>query len=83
MASSSLVRTSNDKVIAGVCGGLGRLFKIDPNIIRVVFVLAAIFFQGWVLYLILWLVLPDDTSGESGFTELKRLIGSNSSGSAS
>lgn len=79
--ATPLVRTSNDKVIAGVCGGVGRLLNIDPNIVRVVFVLAAIFFQGWVLYLILWLILPDETTRESGFTELRRLIGSTSSNS--
>lgn len=82
MASSALVRTSDNKVIAGVCGGLGRLLKIDPNIIRVVFVLGALFFQAWILYLVLWLVMPDDASGESGFTEFKRLIGSGSSGTS-
>lgn len=79
MASVPLVRTSSNKVIAGVCGGLGRLLKIDPNIIRVIFVIAGIFAQGWVVYLVLWLVLRDETSGESGFAELRRLIGSTTS----
>lgn len=79
MANSTFVRTSDNKVIAGVCGGLARLLKIDANIIRVVFVLAAIFFQVWWVYLVLWLIMPDETSGESGFTELKRLLGAGTS----
>lgn len=79
--ATKLVRTSSDRVIAGVCGGLGRMLNIDPNIIRVIFVLAAIFFQGWIAYLVLWLVLPAEDSGETGFTELRRLI--SGSGSAS
>ncbi|MFV0453211.1 MAG: PspC domain-containing protein [Propioniciclava sp.] len=79
--TSPLVRTHDDKVIAGVCGGIGHLTKIDPNIIRVIFVLAAIFFQGWVVYLVMWLILPDNQTGRSGFTDLRNLLASGSSSS--
>ncbi|MFV0405570.1 MAG: PspC domain-containing protein [Propioniciclava sp.] len=78
MASSSLVRTSNDKVIAGVCGGLSRLLNIDANIIRVVFVIAGVVLQVWWIYLVLWLLLPDDTTGSTGLIDLKRLLSSGS-----
>ena len=37
--SNRLYRSSTDKVLAGVCGGLGDYFNIDPTIIRVIYVL--------------------------------------------
>ena len=48
-----------DRKIAGVCGGLGEFFQIDPVIFRIIFVV--LMFLGGVgilLYLILWLVAP-------------------------
>ena len=53
------VRSSLDKKIAGVCGGLARYFDIDATLVRVVFVLLALFSGGGlILYIILWLVMP-------------------------
>lgn len=47
--------------VAGVAGGLARHFDIDPVIVRVAFVVLAIFGGGGILlYLALWLLLPDD-----------------------
>ena len=55
-----LVRSSMDKKLAGVCGGLARYFDIDATLVRVVFVLLALFSGGGVLlYIILWLVMPE------------------------
>lgn len=77
MPSTALVRSRSDKVIAGVCGGLARQFGIDANLLRVVFVLAAIFLQfGWVIYAALWLLLPYEDTGETGLDSLKRQFGS-------
>lgn len=73
MASTTLVRSRSDKVIAGVCGGLARQFGIDANILRVLFVLGAIFLQfGWLLYIALWLLLPYEDGGPTGFDTVKR-----------
>jgi phage shock protein C len=61
MSSEKLYRSSTNKVIAGVCGGLGDYFDIDPMIIRALFVLA--FFMsgsGVVLYLALWVIIPEN-----------------------
>lgn len=54
-----LFRDFNNKVFAGVCGGLGNYFDMDPVIWRVIFLLS-IFFGGLglITYLILWLVVP-------------------------
>lgn len=54
-----LVRSSLDKKLAGVCGGLARYFDIDATLVRVVFVLLTLFSGGGlILYIILWLVMP-------------------------
>ena len=75
---TTLTRSRSDKFLAGVCGGLAKQFGIDANLVRILFVLAAIFLQfGWVIYLILWLVLPYEDGGETGFDTVKRQFGSN------
>lgn len=54
-----LTRSNSDKVVAGVCGGLGQYFGIDPVIVRLIMV--ALVFAGGVsilIYPILWLVTP-------------------------
>jgi len=54
-----LYRKRNDKMLGGVCAGLGEYFHIDPTIVRIIFViLALIGFGGAILYLILWLIVP-------------------------
>lgn len=61
MVTQRLMRSSNDKVIAGVCGGLGQYFGIDAVLVRLLMV--ALVFAGGVsvlLYPILWLVMPQD-----------------------
>ena len=56
-----LLRSRSDKVIAGIAGGLGKYFNIDPLIIRILFVILALFGAGGVIvYLILWIAIPED-----------------------
>ena len=53
-----LVR-SNNKMVAGVCGGLGEYLGIDPTIVRILYVLMLLFAGfGLLLYVILWLIIP-------------------------
>jgi phage shock protein C len=56
-----LYRSRKDKMIAGVCGGLGEYFNVDPTIIRVLFVILLLpgGFPGFFPYLILWIVVPE------------------------
>lgn len=56
----TVYRNANDKVLGGVCSGLGHYFKLDPTLIRLLFVLFALgaFGTGLLVYIILWLVLP-------------------------
>lgn len=54
-----LYRSRKQKMIAGVCGGLGEHFGIDPTWIRLLFVL--MFFalgSALLIYVILWIIIP-------------------------
>lgn len=55
-----LVRTSNDQMIGGVCGGLARYFDVDPTLVRVVAVVALVLaFPATVVgYLLAWAIMP-------------------------
>ncbi len=58
-----LTRSSSDRVLAGVAGGLARHFELDPVLVRLAFVLLTIFAgSGVLLYVVLALVLPGDTA---------------------
>lgn len=54
-----LTRSETNKRIAGVCGGIAEYFDVDPVLVRVAFVLAALFGgPGLLIYVVLWIVLP-------------------------
>lgn len=56
-----LVRSTKDKTIAGVCGGLGHHFNLDPVIFRVAFIVSVFFGGlGLVAYLAMWLLVQED-----------------------
>ena len=64
MTSRKLYRSTQNKSIGGVCGGLGEYLDIDPTILRIIFVLAFLFAgTGPLLYIVLWLVIPMEPSG--------------------
>lgn len=55
-----LTRTQTDRMIAGVCGGLGHYFGVDPVIVRLIFVVLAITtFITPLIYPVLWLIMPE------------------------
>ena len=61
---ASLRRSARDRVVAGVAGGIGSYFGIDPVIVRIGFiVLTFMGGAGPFLYLVGWLALPRETSG--------------------
>ena len=77
--SDRLYRSNTDKVIGGVAGGLADYLNIDPVIVRILFVLLAIFGgSGVLIYIILWIVIPaqlysfgtSETSGEEVKVEI-------------
>lgn len=63
MAYRNLTRSAKNSKIAGVCGGLGIYLDIDPNVLRIIFVLLLLFgTTGFWIYLIMWIILPMDPS---------------------
>ncbi len=54
-----LFRSSREKMLGGVCGGLGEYFDVDPTIIRLGVVIAILGAGlGFFAYLIAWIVIP-------------------------
>lgn len=55
-----LYRSQTDRKVAGVCGGLAEYFNVDPTLIRVLFIVLAVCGgAGLVLYLAMWIVVPE------------------------
>jgi phage shock protein PspC (stress-responsive transcriptional regulator) len=60
MERKRLFRSTTDKKIGGVCGGLAEYFDIDPLLVRLLFIILVIVAGGGVLlYLILWIITPE------------------------
>ena len=64
MASSTqpLHRSVKNRMIAGVLGGLAEYFDLDPTLVRVAYVVISIVsvaFPGILVYLVLWMVVPE------------------------
>lgn len=57
-----LRRSRTDKMVAGVCGGLASYLGLDSTLVRIAYVLLSIFtmFAGLFVYLLLWLVMPNE-----------------------
>lgn len=55
-----LYRSGKDKILGGICGGFGEYFKIDPVIIRIIFVVGLFVSFGFMLlaYIIFWIIVP-------------------------
>jgi phage shock protein C len=76
-----LLRRGTDRVIAGVCSGLGRYLGIDPVLLRIAFVILALAGGGGVvLYIVGWILIPEEKPGEElgsvppSSTETLRLV---------
>ncbi|MBB6186843.1 MAG: PspC domain-containing protein [Rhodanobacter sp.] len=55
-----LYRSRNDRTLAGVCAGIAEYFGWDPTLVRVAWVLLTLLGgSGILLYLIMWLVMPE------------------------
>jgi phage shock protein PspC (stress-responsive transcriptional regulator) len=66
MPEDRTLRRSNDKMIAGVCGGLAEFFGWPADRFRIVYVVVSILsagFPGTLVYLVLWLAMPPPEEG--------------------
>lgn len=60
--AARLTRSTHDRVIAGVCGGIAEHFGWDPTLVRIGFILLSFLstlFPGILIYLVLWFVVPE------------------------
>ena len=58
--SAALVRPRN-RMIAGVCSGLGRRFGMSPNVVRLLFVLSCLLpGPQFIVYIVLWVMMPSE-----------------------
>ncbi len=60
MSSKTLYRPTDDRVLAGVCGGMARYFGLSSTLLRIVTLLLILFggLSLWV-YIILWIITPE------------------------
>ncbi|MEA4906077.1 MAG: PspC domain-containing protein [Chloroflexi bacterium] len=63
-----LYRSRKNYMVGGVCGGLGEYLNIDPNLVRIFFVLLMLEGIGVAVYFILWIIIPreDEVIGPEG-----------------
>lgn len=56
-----LVRSRDDRWLAGVCGGVAQYAGIDPNLVRLLAVVGAVFSGGtlFVAYVVAWILMPE------------------------
>lgn len=60
--ASRLTRSRDQRMIAGVCGGIAEHFGWDPSLVRIGYLLVSFLsagFPGLLIYIILWVVVPE------------------------
>ncbi len=72
--NDKVLKRSDDKVLAGVCGGLAEYFGWEPKKTRIGYVLLSVLsaaFPGTIVYLVLWLCMPDADERANGELDLE------------
>lgn len=62
MSNKRLMRSTNDRLLGGVCAGLAEYFDFDPVLVRIAYAFLTIFsaaFPGLLLYIVMWIVMPE------------------------
>ena len=57
-----LARSRKNRILAGVCGGIARWLGWDPTLVRILFVVVSVLsaaFPGILVYVILWILMPE------------------------
>lgn len=72
-----LARSTNDRILFGVCGGLGEYLDIDSTLIRLIFILIGFMGGGILIYLALAVIMPNGTEDKINNPALDRYNMSN------
>jgi phage shock protein PspC (stress-responsive transcriptional regulator) len=62
-----LYRSKKERILGGVCAGLGEHLDVDPTVIRLIWAVVTLisFGTGIIVYILAWIIIPeDDTGGE-------------------
>jgi phage shock protein C len=67
IGAKKLYRSRSNRMISGVCGGLGDFFGVDPTLIRLAYVFLSalvsfvgLLFVGPIIYIVLWIITPQE-----------------------
>jgi phage shock protein PspC (stress-responsive transcriptional regulator) len=62
MDNKRLSRSTSDRMVAGVAGGIAEYLSVDPVVVRILFAALALFGGGGIiLYLVCWLLMPEES----------------------
>lgn len=76
MNSKRITRSRSERMVAGVAGGLAAYFGVDPLFIRIAFVVLGLMNGfGALLYLVLWLIVPNEDSLATGSSTVQEAVG--------
>lgn len=64
-----LYRSRNDKMLGGVCGGVAEYFKVDPSIVRILWVVFTFSGMPLIAYIVAWIILPLQPLDEENLSE--------------
>lgn len=70
--TKKIYRSESDRMIAGICGGIGEYFDIDPTLVRIIFAFILLSGSGFILYIILWVVIPSQSQLKSKREDIKQ-----------
>jgi phage shock protein C len=62
-----LYRSKKERILGGVCGGLGEHLDVDPTVVRLVWAVIALLSlgTGLIIYLIAWIIIPEEGNPET------------------
>jgi phage shock protein C len=60
-----LYRSKNNRILGGVCAGLGEHLDVDPTVIRLIWAVVTLlsFGTGIIIYILAWIIIPEDDTG--------------------
>ena len=63
-----LYRSKNNRILGGVCAGLGEHLDVDPTVIRLIWAVVSVLSigTGIIIYTLAWIIIPEDDTGGAG-----------------
>jgi phage shock protein PspC (stress-responsive transcriptional regulator) len=63
-----LYRSKKERILGGVCAGLGEHLDVDPTVIRLIWAVVTLlsFGTGIIIYILAWIIIPEDDTGGAG-----------------